>query len=556
MKIRTLLVGFWLTLLTTLPVHAQQDGPPGTWRQIDSLNAGLPQPEEQIRHASPRELLETFLDLTEHRQFADAAHLLNLNQLSDEDQRRLGPVLSAQLASVIERQVWISWPQFSARPDALVEAASGDHPLAGQPRRDVEVDAFEVDNRARDIRIERVRVSDTDPVWVFTERTVVNTPALFDAYGPRWFEDYLPNQLDNKILGLKLWEWIGLPIILLLAGIVGWLIYKSCSRVGSSIHEGVVSWLFSRAAVPLAIVGGAATIQILLGNFVSLSGPSNTIIQPALIIAMVTGVALAILRAIDGVLDKITERYVGEIDDAESSDERKLYTSIYAVRRIVVLITVAIAIGLVLMEMNLFATLGLSLLASAGVVTVVLGIAGQTVLGNILASLQIALAKPVRIGDAIHYEGDWAYVEAIFYTFIRLRTWDDRRLVVPVQYFVSHPFENWSMQDARMVRTFTLLLDHMADVDVLRQEFQRVASADEDVIEEGKIKTLVLGHREAGQEITFYAMAADPSTAWDMHARLRETMIRFVRENHPDWWPRERVAEMEDTKGKSMQGFG
>jgi len=345
---------------------------------------------------------------------------------------------------------------------------------------------------------------------------------------------------------LRMWEWLGFPLIALIAFGGGWLIYQIICRFATALKWPSACWLLQRAAVPLGIVAGAGLAQLLLATTISFSGPISSLISPALIIAMVVGFAMAALRGIDGVLDKVTERYVGEIDDAESKDERQLYTSIYAIRRIVVLITVAVGIGLVLSELNLFATLGLSLLASAGVLTVVLGIAGQTVLGNILASLQIALAKPVRIGDAVNYEGDWAYVEAIFYTFIRLRTWDERRLIVPVKYFISRPFENWSMQDARMVRTFSLRMDHLADVDVLRAKFEEIAKADEDVTETAEIKTLVLGHAEAGMDVTFYAMALNPSAAWGMHARLQEQMIAFVRDEHPDWWPRERVLDVGD----------
>ena len=210
--------------------------------------------------------------------------------------------------------------------------------------------------------------------------------------------------------------------------------------------------------------------------------------------------------------------------------------------------------GVVLSQLHLFETLGLSLLASAGVLTVILGIAGQTVLGNILASLQIALAKPIRIGDSVHYEGDWAYVEAIFYTFVRLRTWDDRRLIVPVQYFVSNPFENWSMQDAKMTRTFTLVLDHSAEVQPLRDAFLGFAEEDEDVIEQEESKVLVTDHDHNGKHVRFYATSPDPTAAWQMHARLRERMMKWIEDNHPEWWPRERVVDVGAAGGAGATG--
>ncbi|MGK7759028.1 mechanosensitive ion channel family protein [Marinovum sp. B10] len=170
-----------------------------------------------------------------------------------------------------------------------------------------------------------------------------------------------------------------------------------------------------------------------------------------------------------------------------------------------------------------------------------LGIAGQAVLGNILASLQIALAKPVRIGDSVEFEGHWAYVESIFYTFMRLRTWDERRIIVPVKYFVSRPFENWSVKDARLMKTVRLWLDHAADAEVLRETFETLAKDLDGVIEPESLACFVTDHNEHGQEITCYVMTPDPSTGWEVEMRLREQLLAFIRANHPDWWPRERV---------------
>ncbi|WP_316013936.1 mechanosensitive ion channel family protein [Roseobacter sp. HKCCA0434] len=532
-----------LLLLMALPVQAQ-DGPATRWYEIEAVNPGLPAPERPIDRSTPRDMLESFEDLTGAERFSDAAHMLDLSRLPEDRQAADGADLARELAGVMERRVWINWASVSARPDALVEDSAQNHPQAGQVRRNISIALMEARGRAYEIRIYRVKAEGEDPVWLFTPQTIDAIPVLDEVFGPRWFEEYLPSALEQRVAGLRLWEWIGLPLIALGAIAVGFLVHGIIMGIANRVGWPPARWLLDRAAVPLGIVAAAGAAQALLATTISFSGPVSSLITPALIIAMVVGVALAALRGIDAVLDKITERYVGEIDDAQSKDERQLYTSIYAARRIVVLVTVAIAIGLVLAELNLFASLGLSLLASAGVATVVLGIAGQTVLGNILASLQIAIAKPVRIGDSVMYEGDWAYVEAIFYTYIRLRTWDERRLIVPVKYFVSNPFENWSMQDARMVRTFTLVLDHMADVDVLREKFAEIAGNDDTVTGEDTVQTLVLGHGEAGMEVTFYAMAPDPSSAWAMHARLREAMIAFVRDEHPDWWPRERVRDV------------
>ncbi len=542
-----------LPCLLALPAIAQDAT---RWYEVEAVNEGLARPVPGgIDRSTPRDTMESFVDAIARDDNAAAAHILDLSRIAIGEQAERGPELARKLGAVVERKLWIGWAGLSARPDALMENAAGNHPQAGQPRRNIELDTLDANGRAYALRLHRVKAGDADPVWLFTPQSVDNIDLLYATYGPRRFEQYIPVAFQERFWGLRLWEWLGLPLVGLVCFLIGLAVRRLLLGVAHRFDRPFVKATAQRAATPLALVAAAGSAQALLGWFVSFSGPISSVLSPLLIVVMVTGVAMAVLRVIDALLDRITRLYVGDIDDGQSRDDRHLYTSIYAVRRLVVLITVAVGVGLVLAQLNLFATLGLSLLASAGVLTVILGIAGQTVLGNILASLQIALAKPVRIGDSVMYEGDWAYVEAIFYTFIRLRTWDERRLIVPVKYFVSHPFENWSMQDASMVRTFTLVLDHMADVDVLRETFRKIAEADEHVIEPEELKVLVLGHAEPGMKVTFYAKAADPSAAWDMHARLQEAMLAFVRDEHPDWWPRERVLEADDGGSAPRQAF-
>ena len=172
---------------------------------------------------------------------------------------------------------------------------------------------------------------------------------------------------------------------------------------------------------------------------------------------------------------RLTRRLMGQIDDSKPKDERKLLTTLYALRRIIILITVTVVSIYVLSQVQLFETLGITLLASASVLTVLVGIAGQAVISNILSSFQLSLAKPIRIGDLVVFEGQWCYVEGIFYTFIRLRVWNDRRLIVPVTYFVSRPFENLSVKNAKEYRSLELILHLSADVQCLREKFLEYA---------------------------------------------------------------------------------
>lgn len=518
---------------------------PGNWFEVERLNPGLGRPPDRIDRSTPQGAIESFLGAVRAGDAAAAAHLLDLSGFEAAAQREAGSDLAAKLGEVVERRLWIDWGDLPDRPDALVETGSSENPLAGKPRRSLRLDILDLDNRPVSIRLNRIKPASGDPAWVFSRQTVANIDELHRLYGPGWFERRLPaGWRAQSLWSLRPWEFVALPLAVVFSAGCFFLFRWSLGLLARRLKWERGQTAAREARTPLALFLSVVVLDYLANTALAFSAPITAILSPTLITAMAVAVTLAILRVIDSVLDIVTRRYIGEIDDEQSAEERSFYTSIYALRRIVLLLAFVFGVGLVLMQLHLIQSIGVTLLASAGVLTVILGIAGQTVLGNILASLQIAIAKPIRIGDSVYYEGDWAYVESIFYTFVRLRTWDDRRLIVPVQYFISNPFENWSMQDAKMTRTFTLVVDHAADVEALREAFTGFAADDEDVIEEEGIKVLVDDHDHNGQHVRFYATAENPTAAWAMHARLREQMLRWVEENHPQWWPRERVTEV------------
>lgn len=534
-----LLVG--LLCLMPLMVFAAAEQDSSSWYESDIDVTGSSDGAEGTNRRTPRETVRNFVALTEAGKYERAADFLNLADLPANERVERGSDLARQLGLVIDRQLWIDWAGLSARPDAMRDQGSANHPLAGQARRDIGLKMVKVNGQAYEIRLGRYKSEEAEPVWLFTPQTVENIPILYRAFGPHRFEAYIPKPLKQRLGGLRLWEWFALPMLLCVLLGLGFLINRMIRWLGHQAKSPVLRQAAEKTRIPLALVAMAIAAQLFIKLGVSFSGPATNIVRPLLVIIIVSGLGMTALKIIDAVLNRVTLRMIGEIDDTRSIKKRELYTSIYALRRVVVLVMVAASVIVVLIRLNLFESLGVTLLASAGVVTVVLGIAGQAVLGNIMASLQIALAKPVRIGDSVLFEGNWAYVESIFYTFIRLRTWDERRIIVPVKHFISQPFENWSVKDARIMKTITLCLDHRADITLLREVFIELAKQDEGVIDHHTLAANVTRHTRQGQEIAFYAMAPDPSTAWAMAMRLREVMLDHVRTHHPDWWPSERV---------------
>jgi small-conductance mechanosensitive channel len=528
----------------SIQVAAQDD--PALWYDVQAINPGLDTPSREVDRSSPRATLRSFVNLAEAGDLGTASHILNLSQLSPDQQKERGSELAARLASIIDRKLPIDWAGLPAEQDARTTASLNDQE-GSERQRDYLLEEFDVDGQIYAIRLTRyaeetAQDEAADPVWLFSRDTVDNIDVLYDAFGPRAFEAHIPAGMKVRIGWLQLWEWFALPLVIGVVALVGMLTSRMV-RLGRYVSDNrVARRTFDRAALPLSLVAASIAAHALLGIIVSLSGPVNAVITPVLVMLAVVGLSLAALRAVDALLDHVTRRHLGDTYDTPTSSEREFYTSMYALRRIILVVTVGFALVFVLMQFDIFADMGLTLLASAGVLTVILGIAGQVTLGNMVASLQIAIAKPVRIGDNIHYEGGWCIVEAIYFTFIQLRTWDDRRLIVPVKYFLSYPFKNWSVIDERMLITVRLVLDPMAEVAVLRDKFSATAKADPGVVEHDKLCTAITDHSAHGMTVEFYAMVPDPWTAWLVEMRLREELVNFVRIEHPGWWWRDRVT--------------
>jgi small-conductance mechanosensitive channel len=540
-----LVVCLAVTVAVTGPLAAQGDEV--LWYDTEMINPGLGATSRDVDRSSPRAALRSFVELTEAGDLKAAAHVLNLSEFTKNEQQALGSQLAAKLLSILDRKLEIDWSGIPAEPDARTTDPTNDQ-NGSEPRRDYILEELDVDGQVYAIRLARyveqssVGTADT-PVWLISPDTVANINLLYGAFGPRGYEAQIPDLLKERLGWLQLWEWIALPLLLGIVVFVGLLTSKLIG-LGNYMADGrVLRRAFERAALPLSLVTSAAAAHWLLGFIVSFSEPVNAVITPALVMLAVVGVSLAALRAIDALLDHLTRRYLGDDFDMPSSSEREFHTSMYALRRIILVATVGFSVVFILMQFDIVADMGITLLASAGVLAVVLGIAGQTTLGNIVASLQIAIAKPVRIGDSINYEGDWCIVEAIYFTFIRLRTWDERRIIVPVKYFLSYPFKNWTVVDERLLCTIRLVIDPMAEVVVLRDKFQEIAKADPEVIEHDKLAVYVTDQASNGMTIEFFAMAPDPSTARLIEMRLREELVRFVQIEHPGWWYRERFLE-------------
>ena len=198
-------------------------------------------------------------------------------------------------------------------------------------------------------------------------------------------------------------------------------------------------------------------------------------------------------------------------------------------------------------------TVGASMLASAGLLGIVAGIAAQSTLGNLFAGLQIAFGDMVRIGDTVVVDGEWGTVEEITLTFLTVTTWDERRITMPVSYFTSKPFENWSRGGPQMTGTVFFQLDHAAPVDRMRERLHEIVQ--ECPAWDGRDWSLVVTDTTpTTMEVRALVTARDADDVWTVRCEVRERMVAWLREEHPYALPRIVTATVQETYGTGSRG--
>ena len=497
--------------------------------ELDQLNAGLTQPGPEVDRDTPQAAMESFVDLAQAGDLAAAAQVLNLNDIPVQAQAQAGPILAGQLASVIDRKVVIDWGDLLERPDAMV--TSGDGPMVGQAQKSVLIGILEKNDRLVALRLNRVQVAGTDPVWVFSRDSVDNIPALFALYGPSKMEAALPDALRRPAFwGMQWWEVAGLPLIALVAGLVSWLTWRGLDMIARHQPAPLVSELIRAMRLPATLTILALTLSITTTRILVVSGIVDAITGPLIVILYVVAVMILAINVIDAVLQRLTgTQDVEDLASPAYGDQRAQATTVAALRRMAIVLAVLVGAGIVLTSTPAFSGAGLSVLASAGGIALVVGFAAREVLGNILASMQISLNRSAKVGDQLIYDGHLCTVERIHFTYVQLKVWDDTRLIVPVSKFISDAFINRSTKSYGMIRNATLILAPQIDLGVVRDHFRGWCGDDDRVDgDDADIACVVVGQGDSGMHVRFDAPVKDPTVGWDFECDLREEMLRFV----------------------------
>jgi small-conductance mechanosensitive channel len=267
--------------------------------------------------------------------------------------------------------------------------------------------------------------------------------------------------------------------------------------------------------------------------------------------------SLFFLAAVSWLLFQIVavgERFILDHYDVSRTDNlraRQIYTQVHILKRTlhVVITVVMLAAGLMMFET--VRSLGASVLASAGVIGIIVGFAAQRTIANLFAGFQLAMTQPIRIDDVVIVENEWGRIEEITLTYVVVRIWDLRRLIVPLSYFIERPFQNWTRAQSEILGTVFLYTDYAVPAAALREELKRIVGRSPNW--DGKVCGLqVTNSSDRSVELRALASAADASKAWDLRCEIREKLILFVQQNYPDSLPRVR-AEMRANPARDGQ---
>lgn len=250
------------------------------------------------------------------------------------------------------------------------------------------------------------------------------------------------------------------------------------------------------------------------------------------------------LRAVSGVAQGVIDQH--PLNVVDNLNARRIHTQAKVLSRTVMVMVGMAGLALMLLTIPGARQFGASLLASAGVIGLVAGIAAKPVFGNLIAGLQIALAQPIRLDDVLIVQGEWGRVEEITGTYVVLAIWDQRRLIIPLQWFIENPFQNWTRRSAEIIGTVFLWMDYRMPLEPLRAEAQRICEASPHW-DKRLCLLQVVDASERSMQLRWLVTAADSGKAFDLRCAVREGLIALIARDYPSFLPLTR-AELRDER--------
>ena len=522
---------------------------------LDKLNAGLPPLSEPPNLSTPLATLEFFQSAVMNQQYDLAAYALNMNLIDGKLQRSRAIDLAKQLDFLlIEKKLYV-FDELPDRPDGLIEPPLGStNSIQGIPRRSIQLGYIDYRERRVPLHLERVRIDDSAPFWVFSAQTVSNIDNLYEQYHPAKFERYLPAWTKLQLFSIAIWEFLALLVFFSFTMGVGWLLSKGAGKLLnwyvkdkagnrlSTVHHNSVEDLVNKLTVPLTFtISFSSVFTLVSGGFPYLDAVASST-RPIIWIGLVFSAMWLGIRVINFFANRYQDMQIENLGEEQFDKVRRRRTYVSIFRRVFVFVMVLGSIWIGLSEFANMEGFGKTLLTSAGIAGVVIGIAAQPILGNIIAGVQVAVTQPVRIGDSVIMDGNFSTVEDLRYTYAVLKTWDERRLIVPMRELITEMVENWSHTEVHQTCPVFLYIDYGADIDAIRQQFISVVKDNKLWDNKTEPEIFVVEVTEKTIQLRGAVSAVGPVEAWTLACEIREQMLDYLYREQKHYLPAEHLV--------------
>jgi len=292
-----------------------------------------------------------------------------------------------------------------------------------------------------------------------------------------------------------------------------------------------------RLAIPLAVTMLAGCLFAVLPTS-PIPVAFRPLLQHAVRILLIAGGIWLVIRLL-GLGRELVLRGC-DLEAADNLEARRQVTRIRVIERLLIVVVCIIGLALVLTGFERLRHVGVSLMASAGVIGIIIGFAAQKSIATVLAGLQIALTQPIRLDDVVIVEGEWGRIEEITLTYVVVRIWDQRRLIVPITYFIDNPFQNWTRTTAEILGTVFIYTDYTVPIEAVREKLGAILEASP-LWDHRAWCLQVTNATERTLELRALMSARSLPEAWDLRCNVREALIAWLQQEYPQHLPRTRV---------------
>ncbi|UJR85507.1 Hypothetical protein I5071_75870 [Sandaracinus amylolyticus] len=482
--------------------------------------------EPSIDPSTPRRLIASFLASARDGEWDVAALALDLREVPRDQRTEVGREAARDLETVLSAE--------RVAPTSL--------PDEPEPGGDRAIEIVRLPTVEQGVVLRRVRGGE-DPAWKFSASTVRAAALLAEGVDRGPIGSRAPDWLRKpRVLRLEPWQWIVLPIAILVALGCAFLVDRVTSaiarRFARRLGNDLVDALFERLRGPKRAMLTLAFLG-LFAILVRFSQGALDVLGRAYVAAWSLAVGWAFWHFVDLLAERVEERAAAE----DHWRARGVRTRAGIVRRILHVAGIVVTIAVVLLQFDVVRQLGLSLLASAGVAGIVLGIAAQRTLGNLFAGMQLSFSQPLRVGDEIAIEGETGTVEEINLSYVVLRLWDRRRLILPIPKLLETPFENWTRLGTDIVGVVLVPVDFTTPFAAVRGEVEQFVRA-HPLFDGATLAVQVIAIEDRTATLRVLVSAADSGALVQLQCAVREFVLGVLQGLEGGrYLPRVRVEE-------------